>query len=32
LRLFSKKGVLSVTLPKSAQAQQQAKKIEVKTG
>jgi HSP20 family protein len=27
-----KNGVLSVTLPKSAEAQQQAKKIEVKTG
>jgi len=27
-----KNGVLSVTLPKSAKAQQQAKKIEVKTG
>jgi HSP20 family protein len=27
-----KNGVLSVTLPKSAQAQQRAKKIEVKTG
>ena len=27
-----KSGVLSVTLPKSAKAQQQAKKIEVKSG
>jgi HSP20 family protein len=27
-----KNGVLSVTLPKSAEAQQQAKKIEVKAG
>ena len=27
-----KNGVLSVTLPKSAKAQQQAKKIEVKSG
>jgi HSP20 family protein len=27
-----KNGVLSVTLPKSAEAQQQTKKIEVKTG
>jgi HSP20 family protein len=27
-----KNGVLSMTLPKSAKAQQQAKKIEVKTG
>jgi HSP20 family protein len=27
-----KNGVLSVTLPKSAEAQKQAKKIEVKTG
>jgi HSP20 family protein len=29
---FSKNGVLSVTLPKSAEAQQQAKKIEMTAG